>query len=285
MLLLSNADVAATVTMDMVVKRLWRLYEEIGAGTSVSTARSDLHHPRAVAAMGDEPAAHYLKSMSGGFVGGEVAALRLSSDLVRWTRVDGAVRRVKDPVRPGRWVGLVLLFSLRNGEPLGILQDGYLQRMRVGATNAIADDLLARADPARVGLIGTGGQARTHLEATALVRDVREVRVWSPRVESRESFADVMGSRLGAEVTAVASAQLAATDVDILMTATNSREPVVSRAWLHPGLHVSTLQRSELDAAVHSAVDRIVVHTHQVEGGASSASLLGVDGAGLRDHF
>lgn len=285
MLLLTNADVASAVTMDMVLTRLRQLYDEVGNGTSVSTSRADLHHPRARTSSSGEPAAHYLKTMTGGFVGGEVAALRLSSDLVRWTRVDGAVRRVKDPVRPGRWVGLVLLFSLRNGEPLGILQDGYLQRMRVGATNAIADDLLARADAERVGVVGSGGQARRHLEATALVREIREVRVWSPHAESRQRFADEMGSTLNVDVEPVGSAQLATRDADIVMTATNSREPVVSSNVVRPGLHLSTLQRSELDPDVYPLLDRMAVHTHQVDGGASSVSLVGVDGSTLRDHY
>jgi len=283
MLLLNNEEIAAAVTMDMALARMRLLYSEIGAGLSVSTPRADLYHRRQPTAVPDrvaeEPTAHYLKTMSGGYQGGGVAALRLSSDLVRRTRVNGELRNVKEAVRPGRWVGLILIFSLDSGEPLGILHDGFLQRLRVGATSALADDYLARTDAERVGIIGSGAQARAHLEATALVRRISEVRVWSPNERRRDEFASEMAERVNAEITPVDSADAAADRADILMTATNSRGAVVSDSAVRPGLHISTLNRYELPETVYDALDRVVVHTHSFESSANAEALPGADEA------
>ena len=279
MLLLDNDAIAAAITMDMVLARMRLLYNEIGQGISVSTPRADLYHRRRSPTGDGEASVHYLKTMSGGYQGGGVAALRLSSDLVRRSLVDGEIRNIKEEVRPGRWVGLVLLFSLDTGEPLGILHDGFLQRLRVGATSALADDHLARSDAARIGIIGSGAQARAHLEATALIRQVRQVRVWSPNSGRRHDFAVEMAGRIDADVIPVDSAEAATTDADIVMTATNSRTAVVTDSAIRPGMHVSTLNRYELPETAYNALDHVVVHTQSFESSANAEVLPGADDA------
>jgi alanine dehydrogenase len=283
LLLLNNDDVRQVLTMEAVVARLREFYREVGEGVAVNTPRNDLHHPLAGGA-GDVPGAHYLKTMTGGFVAGESAALRISSDVVRFPLEDGRRRRLKQPIRPGRWLGLALVFSLRTGELRGILQDGWIQRLRVGATNGIADDLQARPDASRVGILGSGAQARAHLEATSLVRRLTSVRVWSPNAEHRGAFAREMGERLGLAVEVAPSPEEAAAGADILMTATNSRQGFVPASWLTPGMHVSTLQRDELTMEAYAAVDQLAVHTHLMEVNASSEALPKVDGRTIRDH-
>lgn len=222
--------------------------------------------------------------MGGGFVGGGVAALRLSSDRVRFVSYPSELRRVKDPVRPGQWLGLILLFDLHMGELVAVMPDGVIQRMRVGATNALADDYLARAEIGTVAVLGSGDQAAAHLQALAAVRSFDRVRVWSPTPEHRRRFALRMQERLERPVEAVDAPAMAVQGADLLLTATNSRRGFVPAAWVRPGLHLSTLQRDELTPEVVRAVDRLVVHTQLWEVNATSTALPTVAGRPLRDH-
>ena len=137
-LLINNAEVERVLTMPDTLAVLEELYRELGRGSAVYRPRTDLHTPTATRLGPDVPSAHYLKSMDGAVPRWQVAAIRLSSDVVAFPLVDGLRRRVKIPAAPGhRWLGLVLLFSTANGELLAIIHDGVLQRFRVGATNAI----------------------------------------------------------------------------------------------------------------------------------------------------
>ena len=107
-------------------------------------------------------------------------------------------------IEPGTYSGIVLLYSIVNGEPLALLQVGYLQHVRVGAAAGIGVDLMAREDADTLGLIGSGGMARTYLEAIAEVRPLRSVRVYSTTPETREAFAKRARDELGLDVEAVA---------------------------------------------------------------------------------
>ena len=121
------------------------LYREMGEGAAVTAPRSDVHSPTAAAQSAEGPMAHYLKSMSGASPHFGTAALRFSSDIVAWRDSGGGMRREKLPMLPGnRWMGIVMLFSSANGELLAIMNDGVLQRFRVGGANGVATKYLAR---------------------------------------------------------------------------------------------------------------------------------------------
>jgi ornithine cyclodeaminase/alanine dehydrogenase-like protein (mu-crystallin family) len=172
------------------------------------------------------------------------------------------VVRVKVPAAPGgRYVGLVLLFSTETGEPLAIIPDGVVQRMRVGATNGLAAKYLARRDATTVGLIGSGWQAGGQLMAIAAVRAVERVRCFSPNPERRAAFCRDMTARLGVEVEAVGSAEAAVRDVDVAMCGTSRIEPIFSADWVRPGMHLSSIKRPELEPAAIRRADRFVIHS------------------------
>src|SRR5213075_543019 len=101
------------------------------------------------------------------------------------------------PAAGGRFLGLVLLFSLENGSLLSILPDGIIQRLRVGASSALATRSMARPDARTVGLVGAGAQEDSQLLGLSAVRDLERVRVFSPTRERRQSFAADMQARLG----------------------------------------------------------------------------------------
>ena len=160
-LILSNADVEKLLTMRECIAVLEEAYVELAQGRGVSRTRSDSLTPTT------RPDALYsLKSMDGVVPKLGVGAVRINSDIVTWPKQGNTMRRVKVPAAPNnRYVGLVLLFSTETGEPLAILPDGVMQRMRVGATNGLGIKYLARQNATRVGLLGSGWQAGAQLMA------------------------------------------------------------------------------------------------------------------------
>ena len=133
------------------------------------------------------------------------------------------------------------LFDAESGEPLAILDGASMNPFKTGAAGAVGVDHLARADSETVGIIGSGAQARGQLRATATVRDLSEVRVYSPTQKHRESFAAEMSDTLDCEVQAVDDSADAVVDADIVITATNATEPVFDGDLLAPGTHVTAM--------------------------------------------
>jgi ornithine cyclodeaminase/alanine dehydrogenase-like protein (mu-crystallin family) len=245
-LLLDNADVRRVLRMRDAIDALGAAFADYAGGAAVNRPRSHTYTHRG-------PARDYLfKTMDGSLPRAGVHALRLTSDLTDET--DG--KRVKIAAAPGgRYVGLVLLFDLDTLVPLAIIQDGYLQRTRVGATSALAADRLARTDARVVGLIGAGWQAGAQLEGLREVRDVAEVRVYAPTRTKLEAFAAEH------DAVPVDSPEAAVAGADIVVLATNSQRPVMDGAWLAPGMHVNSVQRHELDTATLARADLVVVRS------------------------
>jgi alanine dehydrogenase len=159
---------------------------------------------------------------------------------------------------------LIPLFDAQSGDLLSLIEGDYLGQMRTGAASGVATKFLAREDARSVGIAGTGLQARTQLEAVALVRRIESVRAYSRDAQKRAAFAREMSERLKISVKAVDSAERAVRDADIVITATTSTEPVVNGAWLAPGTHINAIganfpQKRELDHAAVERADLIVV--------------------------
>jgi alanine dehydrogenase len=287
-LMLNNDDVEQVLTMPDTLAVLEDLYRDLGHGSAVYRARTDLHTPTSTDVGPDIPAAHYLKSMDGAVPRLQAAAIRLTSDVVAFPLVNGLRRREKIPAAPGnRWLGLVLLFSTANGELLAIMNDGVLQRYRVGATNGIGAKYLAREDARTVGILGSGWQAGTQLMALQAVRPVREIKVYSPTREHAERFAEEMTDTLQIEVRYVPSAEEAVRDVDIAVTSTNSRVPFFPAEWLRPGMHLSCMQRDEATDACFKVADVVVFHTRAREQNYTSRDFAAIEeryGFEIRDH-
>lgn len=156
------------------------------------------------------------------------------------------------PTNPSRGLdahqGTVTLFDGETGVPSAILDASAITEVRTAAVSALATRLLAREDARTLCILGAGVQAAAHLRALKLVREFHEVRVYSPTPGHAE--------RLGEAV--AATAEEAARDADVVVTATNAREPVLERAWLAEGAHVNAVGASqpssrELDTATVAA--------------------------------
>ncbi|OAN59935.1 ornithine cyclodeaminase family protein [Sphingomonas sp. TDK1] len=148
-----------------------------------------------------------------------------------------------DPGSPGlrRHRGVVLLFEPDEGEPVAIADAEEITHIRTAAATAVATDALARADARTLLIVGTGGQARTHLHALPLVRDFDSVLIWGRAIDKAERLAAEFGA-LGAE--AVADLEAAAGQADVICTLTTSAEPVILGAWVRGGTHVNLVGSS-----------------------------------------
>jgi alanine dehydrogenase len=257
-LILSNDDVEKLLTMPECIAALEEAYVELAEGRGVTRTRSDCITPTA------RPDAVYgLKSMDGVIPKLGIGAIRINSDIVTFPKRGNNVRREKVPAAPnGRYCGLVLLFSTENGEPLAILPDGVMQRMRVGATNGLGVKYLARRDATRVGILGSGWQAGTQLMAVCAVRRVSAIACFSPNREHREAFCKQMSETLGMEVVPVEQTEDAIADADVVMCASNTLDAIFFERWIRPGMHLSSIKRPEIEMKALERADRLVLHSH-----------------------
>jgi ornithine cyclodeaminase/alanine dehydrogenase-like protein (mu-crystallin family) len=159
---------------------------------------------------------------------------------------------------------LVLLYDAASARPLAVIDANHLGQIRTGAASAVATDLMALPDADTLGVIGTGFQARTQVEAILAVRDIRHVRVWSRSAERREAFARDCSAAFGREVVAAASAEEAVRGAGVVVTATYAKDPVVEAAWIAPGAHVNAMgsnnpQRREVPADLVARAEIVAV--------------------------
>lgn len=250
MLLLNNNDIKSVLDMKETMSALRIGYDDLKRGEATYGPRIDYYLPT-----GRDSDYYQWGNMVGGSSSFNVVAVRMKSDVASWP--EGKTQE-KYCVRPGLFCGLIMLFSSVDGAPLALLQDGYLQHMRVGGSMGIGVELLARDDAQSVGLLGSGGMAHSFLEAFALAREIKEVKVFSPTGSHRNAFAKEMSSKLGLSVKAVDTPEEAVRDSLIVASATDSMNPTFDPAWLSPGAHVVCVTRRELGEALLKRADVII---------------------------
>jgi alanine dehydrogenase len=228
-LLLTEADVKAILTMPMAMEAVETSFRRLADGTAISRSRQRLR-------MAGKGFMHYMAASDavGGYLGLKIYTFA-----------------------PNVACFLVPLFNRESGELVALIEANYLGQARTGAASGVATRALAREDARIAGIIGTGLQARTQLEAVALARKLESIRAFGRNPERREQFAKEMTRRIGVPVTPVSSAEEAVRGVDILITSTTSTSPVVDGRWLEPGMHINAIgvnfaEKRELDdEAVH----------------------------------
>ena len=134
---------------------------------------------------------------------------------------------------------LFLLYRSEDATPLAIIEANALGQLRTGAASGFATDLLARRDANTLAIIGSGFQAETQVAAVAAVRPLKEIRIWSRTPERREAFAVKLREQGHQSAVVAASAEAAVRGADILVTATNSKDPVFDAEWVPPGTHIN----------------------------------------------
>ena len=239
-LLLTEADVKSLLTMPVAIQAVEDSFRRLGDGSALLHSRQRLHLP-------SKSYLHYMAAADGvsGYMG-----LKIYTSSGKGLRF------------------LVTLFSVESGDLVALIQADFLGQMRTGAASGVATDYLARENAGTLGMIGTGLQARTQLQAIAQVRKLGSIRVFGRDGERRERFANEMSEVLKIPVTAAASAEDAVRDADIVVTSTTSTAPVLDGQRLKPGVHINAIganfpQKRELDARAVERCDVIVVDSRE----------------------
>ena len=159
---------------------------------------------------------------------------------------------------------LVPIYEMSTGDLLALIEADYMGQLRTGAASGVATKYLARKDASVAAIIGTGGQAKTQLEAIAAVRKLESARAYGRDAAKREQFSEEMAKRLGIPVHICSSAAEAVHGADIVSTATTASQPVVFGANLSPGVHINAIganhaHKRELDDEAVASADIIVV--------------------------
>ena len=236
MLVIDNSMVSQLLDVSSALKVLEESYLDLANGDGICRPRIDMRIPT-----GDAKSIYQWGTMEGGSAKSGYFAIRMKSDVLEEQIVNGNRTQEKYCIKPGTFMGLVLLFSFRNGEPLALLNDGILQHVRVSCDSAIGIKYGARTDASVVGMIGSGGMARGHLETILEVRSISEVRVYSPTRVNRQRFANEMSELYGINVHEVDSPQIACRGADIVCGCTDAVGSVIFGEQLTPGTHVTSI--------------------------------------------
>ena len=241
MLFIHNDVVEDVLTMKDAISCLEKAFGQLVEGLATHRPRCDLYAPSKANKKG-----YYRWGTMEGYNDG-IFAIRMKSDIVTWP-VDNSGNRTEEKYcrEEGTYCGLVFLFSADNGEPLAIINDGIIQHVRVGAGAGLGTKLLSREDSESVGMLGSGGMARTFLAAFCCVRNIRKVKVYSPTKVNRELYAEEMRLKHNIEVVTVDDPQLVYEDVDIVSSCTDTMEPTIRGDWLEAGQHVTIVNAFEI---------------------------------------
>src|SRR5882762_7118591 len=231
-LIINNDDVGKVLTMADTIAALEAAYLQVASKEAVCRPRIDMRIPTS------DPAKNYQwGTMEGGSTAGYFA-IRMKSDVVYETEYNGAVTQEKYCSRPGLFCGLILLTSIENGEPLAFLNDGHLQHMRVGGDGGIGVKYMANEDAEVVGMFGSGGMARTHMQAFTRVRTIKKLQVFSPTRENREAFGREMAAKYNIEVQVCDRPEDVYKGAQIVAALTDSAFEVTNGTLLEKGAHI-----------------------------------------------
>ena len=239
-LIIQEDEVARLLTMQHTLGAVEGSFRSQGEGTSINRSRRRFHIPGKGS----------MQLMSGICYYREAMGLKVYTSYRTGTRF------------------MVLLFSAETGDLLSIIQADHLGRMRTGAASGIATKFLSKESSKTVGMIGSGGQAATQLEAVCAVRNINSARVFSRRPEPLAAFCTTMSRKLAIDVSPAPSPEEAVTDADVVITITNSRDPVVKGEWIAEGAHINaagsnSLVRKELDNDAIRKSDLITVDSRE----------------------
>ncbi|MET8676619.1 ornithine cyclodeaminase family protein [Streptomyces sp. NPDC004647] len=163
----------------------------------------------------------------------------------------GLKAMVLKPENPARGldlhIGIVMVFDPDTGVPVAMMDAGAVTAIRTAAVSAVAADALARPDAGDLAVLGSGVQARSHLEAMRLVRPLRRVRAWSRTAENAQAYREWAAKKLDIEVELVATPAEALAGADLVCTTTSTKEPIVEAADLAPGAHLNAAGASFAD--------------------------------------
>jgi ornithine cyclodeaminase/alanine dehydrogenase-like protein (mu-crystallin family) len=237
LLVLSHADVVAALPADECAEAMAAVLASHARGEAFMPLRSIMIAPSGAGFMGLMPA----------WRGGDDPVFSLKTICV----MSGNPARGLDAHQ-----GTVTLYDGETGQPTAILDASAITEIRTAAVTAVATRLLAREDARVLAVIGAGVQARAHLESLAPVRAFEDIRLYAPTESHARELAERPPNGVLAPITVSASAEQAVRGADVVVAATNSREPVIKYEWLAPGAHVNAIGAS-MPAAMELDVETV----------------------------
>jgi len=220
-LLLTDLDVKSVLTMDDALKVVEEGFKEYGLGRILMPVRVSLNIDKVGGWVGVMPV--YMWKM-------EILTTKIVSSYPK--NVDLGLPNI---------MGVLVYLNPKTGEPLALIDANFLTAIRTGAASGVATKYLARKDANIVGLLGSGNQAKTQLEAVYKTRNIEFVKVYSPNLNHRKKFVEEMGEKLGLKIVSVENPKDTVKDSDIVITATNSKKPVLDGRWLKNGVHINSI--------------------------------------------
>lgn len=159
--------------------------------------------------------------------------------------------------------GAVLLFSGTTGEMMALMNASAITAIRTAAVSGVATDLLARQHAGNLAMIGSGVQARSHLLAMSHVRSIRRCRLVSRNISHARRLAEEMKENFPFTIEVVETVEQALEGADLIVTATNTVDPIIRREWISDGAHLnvvgsSTQNAREVDSATMAAASLFV---------------------------
>jgi ornithine cyclodeaminase/alanine dehydrogenase-like protein (mu-crystallin family) len=288
-LLLNNEEVEKALTPADTIIATENVYRELAEGAAFNRPRSQVYLP--VESKANPGFRYRFKSQEGGSPGTGVWALRITSDMAGHAFTAGVKRRRILPVATGnRYCGLVILFDIERIEPIAIMPDGVIQKMRVAALSAVGAKYLAPAKPRVLGLFGSGWQASAHLEYLCSLFEFETIKVFSPNEQHRLDFAEKMAKKLGRKIVAAGSARETVDGSDFIQAATASWDAVFEGHWVEKGMYVASIggsdasnKRREIDDETIRRADVYIVHSKEVARLDQSPDIWEVAQKGIKD--
>lgn len=251
-LFLNNDEQANLIDSSEAVAVLKEGLREYGLGYGTRRPRTDTFVPTT------RPGEFLsFSSMEGGLKHAGYYALRFYSNIISWPKVKGVGRRVTFNTKPGLSMGLVFLFKVEDASLVCIMNDGFVQHLRVAATAAIGAEYLSRQNSSVVAMIGSGGMARSFASSTCSVRNIERINVFSIHRDHAEEYSKEMSKALGCEVSVFDEPRKAVQGSDIICACTNSMEPVIKGEWVEPGSYLTCVKTSEFGQDVIDRVDTL----------------------------
>jgi alanine dehydrogenase len=269
-LLLTNQEVERALTPEDAIAATDCIYRELAEGKAINRPRSQTYLP---VESKQQPGFRYrFKSQEGASEQTGVWALRITSDMAGFSYTAGVKRRRILPVASGnRYCGLVMLFDIERIEPVAILPDGVIQKIRVAALSTVGARYLAQNEPRVLGLFGSGWQAGAHLELLCHQFLFERIKVYSPNQEHRQEFCHQMSDKLGQLIEPAASPSHAIEGSDFIQAATAAWDPVFDGHLVEKGMYVCSIggsdasnKRREIDDETLRRADIYVVHSKEV---------------------
>jgi alanine dehydrogenase len=270
MLLLSNREVEQALSAEDAIRATEDICRDLAAGKAINRPRSQTYFPLESRA---QPGFQYrFKSQEGAGIGSGVWALRITSDMAGFSYTAGVKRRRILPVATGnRYCGLVMLFDLENIEPIALMPDGIIQKVRVAAMSTVGAKYLAPARPKVLGLFGSGWQAGAHLEMLCSQFPFESVKVFSPNDDHRREFCRHWSQKLSRSIEPVNAPEYAVIGSDFIQAATAAWNAVFDGRLVEKGMYVASIggsdasnKRRELDDETIRRADLYAVHAKDV---------------------